>query len=154
MRKTNKIVASALAGVMAVSMIGGIVASAGFNSTLLKDAGSSTYAGTTYNFKNSATISTSVNANSNEMTATGTVTLYERDGLDVPTNIQLFVTADLYNEEGTLIRSKMNSNVSSCKRLSVSASYTGSKSVKYYCKGSTRVDLSTVNTYQTSTIGA
>ena len=154
MKMTKRLMTMAMCGIMAASSMVGINASAGFSSTLLKDAGSTTYLGFTYNFKNAAKISTDLIKNTNQMKATGTVTLYEKDGIEVPHEVDMFVSVDLYNEEGTLLRSDCENNDNNCKNLAVSVEYTGSKYGKYYCKGYTRVgNHTTVDTYETSTIG-
>lgn len=154
MKMTKRFMTTAVCSVMAAASMVGISASAGFSSTLLKSAGSTTYLGTTYNFKNAATISTELIKNTNQMKATGTVTLYEKDGIEVPHEVDMFVSVDLYNEDGTLLRTDYENNDDNCKKLSISVEYTGSKYGKYFCKGYTIIgNHTTTDTYETSTIG-
>lgn len=124
--------------------------------SVLSDAGQSTniQSGITWYFKNNAEITTEVLSN-NQMSAYGTVNIFEKTGLYIPTSIHINLYADLYDEYGLLLRSGIGSNDQEARKISVSTpSYTGSKSAKYYCKGVTRVNLTDYPTTQTITMGA
>ena len=159
MRFTKKILTMATCAVMAASSMVGMSASAGFGSSLLKDAGTAMLPdGTTYHFKNGATISTTLT--SSGLDVTGTVTLYERDGLTIPSSFSVIIYADLYLNDGTtdgiLVRSKIGDQDDSLgKRIPVSVEYTGSSFSEFYCKGTTQVEYGTTyETNKTAYVGA
>ena len=145
-------IAMTIAAVTATSF----TASAGFSVTPLKYAGSCTYLGQNYSFKNNAMISTYNNAYG-QLEGEASVTLYESNGQIIP-SVGIFCLSASYicDQNGNTLNGAFATNSGDCVSVRATTSYSGYPA--YYAVGYTRIMYNSMydqydsSTYQTATI--